>query len=260
MGKTLGKGARHMFANIFNKKEKNESPEIRRARILNKKSRFDVVEAYKALRTNIIFTLPQKGCKKIIIASSFEAEGKSTNSLNLAITFAQNGSKVLLIDCDLRRPSQGKLLDMTSEKEGLSNLLVGLVPLENVIKKTEHENLEVIFAGSTSPNPAELLGSEAMEKLLEDLSEKYDYILLDTPPVNVVADTIILSRLADGVLLVVRQGITEKDSVSDAVSKLKFANAKLLGFILNGRMNKQSSSYAKYHRYYYNRSKYDNPY
>ncbi len=259
MEKSLGKDTRRMAARIFKKKEKQDTPETKRARILSEKSRFDVVEAYKALRTNVIFTLLQKGCKKIIVASSFEAEGKSTNCLNLAITFAQNGSKVLLIDCDLRRPNQGNLLNMKT-KEGLSDLLVGLASIESVINKTKYENLDVIFAGSMSPNPAELLGSEAMEKLIEDLSEKYDYILLDTPPVNVVADSIILSRLADGVLLVVRQGVTEKDGVSDAVSRLKLANAKILGFILNGRTTKKSSYYSKYHDGYYRRSKYEDTY
>lgn len=217
--------------------------------ILTENSSFLVREAYKALRTNITFSLSIDGCKIIAISSAIASEGKSINCLNLAITFAETGAKVLLVDCDLRRPNIARLLKR-SAVPGISNVLVRLNKLEDVIQETPYNNLNVIFSGDIPPNPAELLGSKATEKVLAELSEKYDYIFLDTPPVNLVTDTSMLSKLISGIVLIVRQNQTEKGDLMHAVSQLEFVNTKILGFVLNGVPTGGSYGGYKYKKYY----------
>lgn len=230
-----------------------------RAHILSGKSDFYTKEAYKTLRTNIAFSLAVEGCKVIAVTSAMASEGKSITALNLAISFGEAGQRVLLIDGDLRRPNQARLLEMKS-RPGLSNALIKRSDLEREVRRTAYPGLEALLCGDIPPNPSELLGSARMEELLNGLKERYDYIFIDTPPVNVVADASILTKYVDGVLFVVRQGESEKDSVLTAVSQLEFANAKLLGFILNGvRMEgsgrygygryKKYKKYRKYSRY-----------
>lgn len=218
--------------------------------ILSRNSDFYTKEAYKSLRTNIIFSNPVEGCRKLCVTSALASEGKSITVLNLAISFAETGQRVLLIDADLRRPNLSKLLAMKGSP-GLSNVLANMSSDQDVINKDVFHHLDVIFSGDIPPNPSELLGHERMQKLLERLSGQYDYIFIDTPPVNVVTDACVLSRMLDGVLMVVRQGRSDSDAVAYAVSQLEFAEAKLLGFILNGA-NLGSSSrygYGKYKKY-----------
>lgn len=220
--------------------------------ILNEQSPFYMKEAYKTLRTNLTFSLPVDGCKVLVVTSSLASEGKSTNSLNLAISFAQTNAKVLLMDCDLRKPNIGRLLSKKAAI-GISNVLVNLAPLEQAILPTDYANLNVICSGDIPPNPSELLESDKMEEVIRTLSQQYDYIIIDTPPVNVVTDTSILSKYASGVILVVRYGISKKEEVNDAIKQLKFTNAKLLGFVLNGD---SSSTAGKNYRYKYRKSYY----
>ncbi|MBE5039507.1 CpsD/CapB family tyrosine-protein kinase [Oscillospiraceae bacterium DSM 107454] len=211
-------------------------------KILSKDTPFYTKEAYKALRTNLIFSLPDAGSKVIIITSASPGEGKSTNSLNLAITFAEMGAKVCLVDCDLRMP---KLAGLMSQKgvPGLSNTLVHLNSLEEVLRHTKYENLDCIYAGEIPPNPAELLVSEKMDEILTSLRERYDYIFLDTPPVNTVTDVSLLAGKANGTVLVVRQGVTVKEDLSEAVHQLTFVKAKVLGVILNDTVQNGSKGY-----------------
>lgn len=204
-----------------------------RRHILNKNSSFFVREAYKTLRTNIRFFLNQEGCKKFCVTSSTMGEGKSITILNLAISFAENGQKVLLIDADMRRPAMARLL-VEKVAPGLSNVLAGLVTEEEAIRKEVYPNLDILFSGDIPPNPSELLGSDRMKELLARLSLDYDYILVDSPPVNAVADARVVASLLDGVLYLVRQGKTEKEAVARGINQLKLTDAKLLGFILNG--------------------------
>lgn len=204
-----------------------------RRNILNKNSSFFVREAYKTLRTNIRFFLNQEGCKKFCVTSSTMGEGKSITILNLAISFAENGQKVLLIDADMRRPAMARLL-VEKVAPGLSNVLAGLVTEEEAIRKEVYPNLDILFSGDIPPNPSELLGSDRMKELLARLSLDYDYILVDSPPVNAVADARVVASLLDGVLYLVRQGKTEKEAVARGINQLKLTDAKLLGFILNG--------------------------
>ncbi len=219
------------------KKEKNNQEQgsfmNTRRQILNKNSSFVVQEAYKTLRTNVRFFLQGHGCKKLCITSSAAGEGKSITLVNLAISFAEAGDKVLLIDADLRRPAVARLL-MEKATPGLSNVLAGLCEIDEAIRKDIYPNLDILFSGETPPNPSELLGNDQMQKLIESMSKRYDYILVDTPPVNVVSDACIVSNLVDGILLLVRKDSTKKDAVKRAVEKLRFTGSKPIGFVLNG--------------------------
>lgn len=221
-----------------------------RRQILNKNSSFSVQEAYKTLRTNVRFFLQSKGCKRISITSPVAGEGKSITLLNLAISVAEDGHKVLLIDADLRRPALARLL-VEKATPGLSNVLAGLDNAEDAIRRELYPNLDVLFSGDVPPNPSELLGSEKMRELVATMSEKYDYILVDTPPVNVVSDASIVANLLDGVLLLVRQGSSRKDSVKRAVANLELTGIKPLGFVLNGVDLNRGKSYGYGYNYSY---------
>lgn len=212
--------------------------------LLNAQTPFAVTEAYKTLRTNVIFATRKKGCQVFAVSSPFPGEGKTTNAINLAISFAQTEARVLLIDGDLRRPRLHKSFHVTNGT-GLSNLLAGLADLEeDVILHTEYAYLDLITSGHIPPNPIELLSSGGMETMLEKLKTRYDYIIIDTPPVNVVSDALVISKLITGYLLVVRQGVTERQALAYAMSKFEMAGVKPLGVILNA-----VESYTKKYRY-----------
>lgn len=215
--------------------------------LLTEESPFAVQEAYKTLRTNLIFSLPGEGCKKIVITSALQGEAKSTTAVNLGIAFAQNKSKVLLIDCDLRMPTDALKLDVP-QSPGLSNVLVGMNTVEEVIHHLPC-GLDLMPAGDIPPNPTELLGSAAMSQLLDTLSGEYTYILMDTPPVCTVADATILAKMTSGVVMVVRQNVADQNMVSEALQKLEFAESKILGFVFAGVENEKEKSYRK-KRYY----------
>ena len=232
-----------------------------RRHILSADSNFFIREAYKTLRTNTMFALAgQEGCKIILVTSALQGEGKSISALNLAISFAEAENRVLLIDCDLRRPKLARLLRKSS-RVGLSNVLLDPLQLGEVILPGGVDRLDVILSGDIPPNPSELLGSARMESLLAHLRKRYDYVILDTPPVNMVTDAVVLAPKSDGVLFVVRAGQSERGPVTHAVEQLEYAQAKLLGFILddvNGDgtrygYGKYKYQYHKYSRYGYGR-------
>ena len=232
-----------------------------RRHILSADSNFFIREAYKTLRTNTMFALAgQEGCKILLVTSALQGEGKSISALNLAISFAEAENRVLLIDCDLRRPKLARLLRKSS-RVGLSNVLLDPSQLGEVILPGGVDRLDVILSGDIPPNPSELLGSARMESLLAHLRKRYDYVILDTPPVNMVTDAVVLAPKSDGVLFVVRAGQSERGPVSHAVEQLEYAHAKILGFIL-GDVNgdgtrygygKYKYQYHKYSRYGYGR-------
>lgn len=201
--------------------------------ILSEKSNFHVREAYKTLRTNMRFFLNEEGCKKICITSGAMSEGKSITILNLAISIAEDNKRVLLIDADMRRPTLARLLNKPATP-GLSNVLADLASDKDSVHKNVYPNLDVLFAGDIPPNPSELLGSRRMKDLLEQMSGKYDYILVDTPPVNVVTDTCVVANMLHGVLYLVRKDKADRDSVTRGVNQLKLTGARLLGFVMNG--------------------------
>ena len=238
------------FSTKRKQKAKSDKTINEKELILNGETSFHIQEAYKASRTNTMFSIPGKGCKKVVVTSSFPGEGKSTTCINLAITFAQTGSKVLVIDADLRKPTVHRKLEVNNQY-GLAHLLGNFCKAEDTITPSKYENLDVILAGHLPPNPAELLASEAMKNILDTLSERYDYIFLDTPPLNIVTDATVLSSIVSGTIVVVRQGETHHKDVQDALSKLEFANAKILGLILHGVQgnNKKYGKYGKYSKY-----------
>ncbi|MGN1318089.1 MAG: CpsD/CapB family tyrosine-protein kinase [Lachnospirales bacterium] len=214
--------------------------------IVNDDTRFNIKEAYNELRTNVAFSISKKECKVICVTSALASEGKSTTSVNNAITFAKSGKRILLIDCDLRKPTVDKVLNIKSDK-GLSDILVSESDIDEAICKQVYENLDVITSGKIPPNPVELISSEIMADTIEKLREKYDYIFIDAPPVNVVTDAALISKYTDGVIVVVRQYVAEKNMVRDAVNKLKFVNAKIIGFVLNDvTSSKTGYGYYKY--------------
>ncbi len=214
--------------------------------ILNKKTSFIIQEAYRTARTNIMFSIADDSnkCKTICVSSSNAGEGKTTTALNLAITFAQTGSKVLLIDCDLRKPRIHQYLGVV-KTDGLTTILSKQKEFEEVVYHNLRPNLDCLTSGSIPPNPAELLASESMEKLIKKLGEIYDYILIDTPPVTVVTDAVALTRIVTGMILVIREGYTNHESIEQALRLLKMADAKLLGFFVNDvdTMNMNYGSY-----------------
>ena len=211
--------------------------------ILDENSPFAMQEAYKALRTNVIFSIPGDGCKVILVTSSIQGEAKSTTAVNLAVAFAQNGSKTLLIDADLRLPTCATRLKVES-KPGLSNFLVGMNSYEECLRKLDN-GLHLVPAGDIPPNPTELLGSAAMGRFLDALKKNYEYIIIDTPPVCTVADAAILSSLTSGVVLVSRQYVASRESVGEAIRRLEFANAKILGIVFTAVENEKQKSYKK---------------
>ncbi|MBQ8360293.1 MAG: CpsD/CapB family tyrosine-protein kinase [Oscillospiraceae bacterium] len=216
-----------------------------RRQILNKNSSFAVQEAYKTLRTNVRFFLRGEGCKKLCVTSGAAGEGKSITLVNLAISIAEAGDKVLLIDADLRRPALARLL-VEKATPGLSEVLAGMEDWDESIRKNMYPNLDILFSGETPPNPSELLGSERMQKLIDTMSQRYDYILVDTPPVNVVSDACIVANLLDGVLMLVRKDRSRKDDIKRAVDSLRLTGAKPLGFVLNGVALEHGRSYGYY--------------
>ena len=223
---------------LFGRKNKDNDVQQRlkesQESILHKKTPFVIQEAYRTARTNIIFSLSgeKEKCKRLCITSSNAGEGKTTTSLNLAITFAQTGSRVLLIDCDLRKPRIHQYLGVM-KNDGLTTILANQKEFEDVVFHNLRPGLDCITSGSIPPNPAELLASDNMTKLLDKLSEIYDYIILDTPPVTVVTDAASLSQKVSGFMVVVREGYTNHESIEQALKLLKIAHSKVLGFFVN---------------------------
>ena len=168
--------------------------------LLDKELSFQATEAYKTLRTNLVFSLATKGKKVFAVTSAMQHEGKSTLCANLALTFAQMQARVLVIDADLRKPVQHKLFKLKN-KEGLSTLLAGMSSFKAVVNEDIIPGLDVVTSGPIPPNPSEMLASENMKQLLSELSNYYDYIIIDTPPVNVVTDALTMSDSIAGVVM-----------------------------------------------------------
>lgn len=235
---------------MFKRKQKTIKKNPARLNILNKNTDFATQEAFKTIRTNLMFSTSITGCKKILITSSVPDEGKSTVCSNLAISIAQTGQRVLLIDSDLRAPVQHRFF-RAKPLPGLSEALVGLKQINEVIIPIGQTPLHLIPSGTLPPNPAELLASAKMDSLLETLSADYDYILLDSPPLNVVSDALNLTPKVHGTVLVVRENNSEHKQVREALQSLEFANAKVLGLILNAseKANAKQYSYSAYDKH-----------
>lgn len=227
-------------------------------RVLNDRTDFDTIETYKSIRTNIMFSMPKtEGGKIIAITSSVPGEGKTTTSINLAITFAQMGAKVLLIDGDLRKPRIHRYLE-TDHKNGLTNVLCGFSEFDKAVKIGIRENLDCLTSGEIPPNPAELLENEEFEKLLLELQGKYDYVFIDTPPMTLVTDAAIVMKHSTGAVVVIRQNITRYDMLDVTMDSIGKTGVKVLGLVVLGCEEKiKKYTYYKRRKYAYkNRYKY----
>ena len=235
---------------VLNKKSKkgfsNENVEA----TLHKNLEFTAIEQYKLLRTNLNFTLPADvKCPVIGVSSSIRGEGKSTTAINLSYVLAENGKKVLLVDADLRIPSIAKKMSMNSSP-GLTDFLMDYESQQlSVFKSKLLDNWYILPSGNLPPNPSELLGSRRMEQIFNILSEKFDYIIVDLPPVNVVSDALAISNLITGMVVVVREEYTSKKELSNCFRQLKLSNVKVLGCVLNSA-KKEKGSYGRYKKYY----------
>ncbi|MDD3340027.1 MAG: CpsD/CapB family tyrosine-protein kinase [Lachnospiraceae bacterium] len=228
--------------------EKKNAHQPRKFLLMTKSAPFQYQEAFKSLRTNLKFIALGKECKRLIITSAIPGEGKSSVAINLAISLAQAGSKVLIMDCDLRKPILHKYLKISRTGcSGLTSVLSGNSLDESIINIADLK-LHVMIADAIPPNPAELLGSARMKNVIEEMAHHYDFIIFDTPPVSVVTDAAVLSQYADGVILVVRQNFATFEQVELAKKNLDQVNAVLLGAVMN---NYDAKSADKESGYYY---------
>ena len=214
--------------------------------VLSQDSPFSVVEAYKSLRTNVIFSLPDSESKCIGVTSATKGEGKSSTALNLALSFSQIGKKVLLIDCDMRLPTIAAKLGI-SGVPGLSNVLVQNGTIESALRRIDGMDITILPSGTIPPDPTYLLESNRMATLLEILRKYFEYIIVDLPPVNSVTDTAILAKRLDGLLLVVRHDVAEYREVNAMLNQLRLADAKILGMVYNDAPVTGKSYYKHYY-------------
>lgn len=198
-------------------------------------------EAYRSLRSNIEYSSFDDEYRAIVVTSSVPGEGKSTTSGNLALSLAQSGNKVLLVDCDMRKPSIHKKFKI-SNISGTAELLLRKESFEDVAN-FYNENLTIITAGKIPPNPSEMLSSRAMTAFIKEMKKEFKYIILDTPPLQAVTDAQVLSTKADGVLLVIRAGSTKREMVLNSVDLIKKVQGKVIGTVLNGVENKKNNYY-----------------
>ncbi len=200
-------------------------------------------EAISNLRTTFLSVIEESHGKSYLIVSSLQGEGKTMLSSNLALSLAQSGKKVILVDCDLRVPGIHKIFDLQNNDGGLSDYLLGNITLKKSIKRTIHDNLHVITAGPVTKKPALLLESSRMKSLIPKLSEDYEYVLLDTPAILAVSDSSVLTPLVDGVLMVTRLGVTRKEKLTVAIEQMKFVKARFIGLAINGDESANLYSY-----------------
>lgn len=232
------------MAKKYDKKNQVATKPVNLITLLNPNS--PISEQYRTVRTNLQFAVAgDQPLRSMTVVSSGPGEGKSTSAANLAVVFAQAGRKVLLVDADMRKATVHKTFGLSNEM-GLSNLVSGQQAASLVIQATDVNNLSIITSGPTPPNPAELLNSRRMNVLMEELYQTFDLIVFDLPPVMTVADGLIMASKTDGTVLVVREGVTRKDSVLEAKNRLLQAKARILGVIYNGAEQVNESSY-----YYY---------
>lgn len=241
-----------MGLNNLNNKT-NFSPATEK-KTLHRNLSFTATEQYKLLRANLEFTLPQdEKCHVVGVTSSTRGEGKSTTAINLSYVLAEKGSRVLLIDGDLRIPSVAKKMGIASTP-GLTNLLIKKASNVDIFKTDVLDTWYVLPAGDIPPNPSELLGSARMEELLASLKQKFDYIVVDLPPVNLVSDAVAISKFISGMIVVIREEYTEKKELTHCMRQLSLSNVNVLGCVMN-ETDSGRSYYGKYKKYSYYQSK-----
>ncbi len=219
--------------------------------LVNSFMNFSLTEAYNTARTNIMFSLATKKKKTVAVTSYSPADGKSSTVVNLALTFAKTEAKVLLIDADMRKPSVQTLLKIKNS-HGLSTLISGLCSVESALNLDVAENLDVICAGPIPPNPAELLASPYMAEVITKFQNEYDFIFIDTPPISLVSDSLLLNNLVSGIVFVIKENSTRHPEIRDAIDSIKLANGRILGFIkVSCKVKKRGYGHKKYGYYKY---------
>lgn len=236
----IGKRKEQRKASVFRKADKSK--------MLHKDSPFAVVEAYNSIRTNLMFLSKNEKCPMFAVTSAVPGDGKTTNCVNLAISFANMGKKTLIIDADMRNPTVHRFF-YAPMKNGLSELLAGINKEIN-IRPSGLENLSLLTAGTTPPNPTVLLSSTEMCALSEKLKAEFDYIFVDTPPVEVVSDAAALAEKVTGYILIVNSGESELEDIRYSCNALEQVGGTIAGFILNG-FNYKDGGYGKLGQYSY---------
>ena len=233
--------------------EKSKRRSHRSEYLLNKETPFDITEAFRNLKASLSVSVPKKeNGVAIMVTSAYPEDGKTTVTTNLALMFAQSDAKVVLVDADIRKGRIAKYFKRKSAP-GLSDYLSGQATLDEVIHNSHvNENLSYITCGTHSPRPYELLESEEMKKLLQELRTRFDYVIIDTPPVLLISDALALSPSTDGTVLVCRHQVSYISDIERALNTLEFAKAKVLGVVVNDyKAPKVSKIYGGYKKYYY---------
>lgn len=213
-----------------------------------KKVPFSVSEAYKNIRTNLVSILARQGNKVIAVSSPNASEGKSTTAINTAISLSQLNKKVILIDADAHRPSLHSKLRLDN-KNGLMDVINGITDIDGTVKKY-NTYLDILTVGNIPQNPTEVFDSVGFDGFLTAAKEKYDYVIIDTPPVNLLSDASVISQKCDGLVLVVRAGITTHSMLKRSLSALKMLNINIIGIILNSTGNTSKRYYKDYYKAY----------
>lgn len=233
--------------------KKNSAPAISadEGLIFTNKLSFAAAEAYKLLRTNIMFSFSgEEECRIIGITSSVRGEGKSTTACNLAYVLSQAGLKTLLIDGDLRLPSVASKLSL-KQTPGLSNLLVSKKVVKSAVQSCSvAPGLDILTSGDCPPNPSELLGSARMKEIFDSLRGEYEYVIVDLPPIADVTDALVISKYLGGMVMVVRNGVVDKPELADALRQLKLVGVRILGFAFRDASESKKSYGKKYGKYY----------
>lgn len=227
------------------KKKKGKHRTEPRGLLTDKDVPFNIVESYKTIRANILFTAADSEKKIIAVSSPNPGEGKSTSAANLAIALAQTGSAVLLIDGDMRKPVQHRTFKIKND-EGLSTLIIKKSSMAKSVKSNVINNLDLLPSGPLPPNPSELLASENFKALLEQFAKNYDYVIIDTPPVNVVSDAMVMKSSISGIMLVIRYAMTTYEDLANCMKQIELAKVNMLGFVMNDVHHNHGANYYNY--------------
>lgn len=234
-------------------KKKRSSTSDKTKNVINGDSKFAIVEGYKSARTSLVFSLVAENNPCVAVTSWSKGEGKSTATVNLAISFAKMGKNVLLIDTDLRRPNVHNLLKLQN-KAGLSEVIGQFIDFEEAVYHDAVPCLDVLTAGAIPPNPSELIGSPAFVSFMNMVKNQYDYVILDTPPIGVVTDTLLLKEHIAGYVMIVREKVTTHGDIEKAVQSISLADSKILGFLKVGCTMQDRKKYRNgnygYYKYY----------
>lgn len=219
--------------------------------IIDEKGKFAIVEAYKSARTNIMFSLSALEQKAFIVTSYSKGDGKSTASSNLAISFAKLRKKVILVDCDLRRPNIHNIFKICNS-QGLSDVVGKMSTFEEAIHYDVVANLDILTSGTVPPNPSELICSPNFANLVDKLKSEYDYVIFDTPPIGLVADSLLLKNFIAGYVVVLREKETTHGDIEKMMESIKLADTRVIGFLkvgCNPKARKNSKNSYYYHYY-----------